>query len=331
MLFKTPWILILLPVVFLIVFFAHRRNKTPGFRFSSVELFDGLPVGWRVRFSPATGILRLAALLLFVVALAGPRQVLEETIHETEGIDIVLALDSSGSMAAEDLKIDGQRYNRLFIIKNVVRDFIQERKNDRIGLVAFGGLAYTVCPLTTDQSWILANLERVELGMLEDGTAIGSAISSSLNRLKNNHAKSKVIVLLTDGMNNAGKVDPLVAAKMAKTMGVKIYTIGAGTKGLAPFPMKDFFGRTVYQNVLIDLDEKSLQQIAEVSGGKYFRATDTESLRRVYQEIDALEKTKIEETGYKEYRELFARFLLAAFFILLLESFLTNTVFLRIP
>ena len=330
MLFKTPWILLFIPFVFALVFFAERR-RTPGFRFPSLDLVKDIPPSWKIRFHWLPNLFRLLALIFLVTALAGPRRVLEQTVHQTEGIDIVLALDCSGSMAAEDFKINGQRANRLFIIKNVVRDFIKERKNDKIGLIAFAGLAYTVCPLTTDYNWLLANLERVELGLLEDGTAIGSAINSSLNRLKNSQAKSKIVVLLTDGVNNAGKTDPLTAAKIARTMGIKIYTIGAGTKGYAPFPVKDFFGRTVYQNIPIDLDEDTLKQIAELTDAKYFRATDTESLRQIYKEIDSLEKTKIEEIGYKEYKELFGWFLMTGLVLFVLENILANTVFLRIP
>ncbi len=249
----------------------------------------------------------------------------------TEGIDIVLALDCSGSMAAEDFAINGHRRNRLDIIKSVVAGFIDARKSDRLGLVAFGSRAYTVCPLTIDHDWLKQNLQRVALGMIEDGTAIGSGISSSLLRFKDSKAKSKIIVLLTDGVNNAGNIDPLTAARTAKVMGVKIYAIGAGTKGLAPFPVRDVFGNIYYQNVRIDLNEDDLRQIADVSGGKFFRATDTDSLRRTYTEIDRLEKTDIQQTGYKEYRELFGIFIAAFFVLVLTETVLANTLFLKVP
>ncbi len=332
MVWKDPWILLLIPLILLLVFWRNFKKKPAGFRFSSTDLLGDVPSSWKIKFFFIPETMRLLVLILFVIALAGPRQVLQETIHHTEGIDIVLAMDCSGSMAAEDFKINGQRFNRLMIVKEVVRDFIRQRTSDKIGLVAFAGLAYTACPLTTDYDWLIANLERIELGVLqEDGTAVGSAISSSVNRLKNSQAKSKVVILLTDGVNNAGKIDPITAAKIAKTMGIKVYTIGAGSKGYVPFPMKDFFGRTVYQNVPIDLDEDTLQEIARLTDGKYFRATDTESLRQIYQEIDKLEKTKMEEVGYKEYQELFVWVLSAAVLILVLEVILSNTVFLRIP
>ncbi len=329
--FKNPSILLLIPLSVLFVLWINRKNKLPSFLFPSVDLLSGISPSWKIRFRLVPTALRLVTLILFVVALAAPRKVLEEFTHKAEGIDIVLALDCSGSMAAEDFMINGKRYNRLTIIKNVVKDFIAKRSSDRIALVAFAGLAYTVCPLTTDYNWLLSNMDRLELGMFEDGTAIGSAISSSVNRLKTSKAKSKIIILLTDGVNNAGKIDPLTAAKIAQTMKTKIYTIGAGSKGDVPFPVKDLFGRTFYQNVPIDLNEDTLQEIARLTQGRYFRATDTESLRHIYQEIDSLEKTEIEETGYKEYQQFFAWFLLGGIVLLIAEVILSNTIFLRIP
>ena len=331
MIFKTPLILFFIPILLGGIFWLKRRQKEPAFRFPSKDLVSSLPVSWKVRFQNAPYILRLIVLTLFMVALSGPRFVLEETVHKSEGIDIVLAIDSSGSMAAEDFQINGRRLNRLAVVKDVVKEFVGQRPNDRMGLVAFGGRAYTVCPLTTDHNWLIENLERIELGLIEDGTAIGSAIASSVGRLKDSTAKSKVIILLTDGLNNAGKVSPLSAAKAAQALNIKIYTIGAGTKGYAPFPITDFFGRKVYQNVLIDIDEETMKEIAKMTAGQYFRATDTESLRRIYQEIDTLEKTKIEQVGYKEYKELFVWVLALALVILLLQGVLEETVFLKLP
>ncbi|MBI3617491.1 MAG: VWA domain-containing protein [Candidatus Omnitrophica bacterium] len=331
MVFKDPWILLCIPVVLIVLYFLARRQRPVNIRFSSKELAAGLPVSWKIRFRHLPAILRAIALALFLAALAGPRAVLKQTLHESEGIDIVLAIDASGSMAAEDFAIGGQRYNRLDVVKNVVREFIDHRSGDRIGLVTFAALAYTVCPLTTDYAWLTTNLERIRLGMITDGTAIGSAINSSLTRFKNSEAKSKVMILLTDGVNNAGEIDPLTAARAAQALGVKIYTIGAGTQGFAPFPVQDVFGRKVYQQVRIDIDEKLLQGIAQVTGGKYFRATDTESLRTIYSAIDTLEKTRIEQAGYFEYDELFTRVLLAALMILVIELVLSNTLLLKMP
>lgn len=330
MIFKGPWVLLLVPLVIGLLLFIQRR-KPVSIRFSSKELVASLPVSWKIRFRHLPAILRAIALALFLVALAGPRAVLKQTPHESEGIDIVLAIDASGSMAAEDFAIGGQRYNRLDVVKNVVRGFIDHRSGDRIGLVTFAALAYTVCPLTTDYAWLTTNLERIRLGMIADGTAIGSAINSSLTRFKNSEAKSKVIILLTDGVNNAGEIDPRTAARAAQALGVKIYTIGAGTQGVAPFPGQDVFGRKVYQQVRIDIDEKLLQGIAQVTGGKYFRATDTESLRTIYSVIDTLEKTRIKQAGYFEYDELFTRVLLAALMILVIELVLSNTLLLKTP
>jgi len=331
MTFKTPWILLFIPLILGALWILHRRQRPSAIRFSSIQLVSFLKPSLKLRLKNFPFFLRLVALAFFLVALAGPRSVLDKQIHHSEGIDIVLAIDASGSMAGEDFKIDGRRMNRLAIVKKVVKDFVEGRSADRLGLVTFGAYAYTVCPLTTDHEWLLTNLERVELGTVEDGTAIGSGILSSVNRLKDSTAKSKVVILLTDGMNNAGKVDPVSAARVAENLKIKIYTIGAGSKGYVPFPVQDFFGRSVYQNVLIDLDEKTLAGVAEMTKGKYFRATDTESLQNIYKEIDALEKTKIEEYGFREYTELFNRFLVLALTFLLFEVILSRTVLLKVP
>ena len=331
MIFKNPWIILIIPLVLALIIFIKKRQRATSFQFSSTGIVSSLKATWKVRFHQVPYVLRLLAVILFLIALAGPRSVLEETVHKTEGIDIVLAIDASGSMAAEDFVMKARRYNRLDIVKKVVQEFVKERKNDRLGLVAFARLAYTVSPLTTDHSWLLTNLDRVELGLIQDGTAVGSAIVSSVARLENSEAKSKVIILLTDGVNNAGKMGPIEAARVAEAFGIKIYTIGAGTKGRVPFPARDPWGRKVYQNIPIELDEEMLQEVADITGGKYFRATDTESLRNIYKEIDDLETVKIEEYGYKEYKELFSYFLIASLMILFLEVVLANTIFLRVP
>jgi len=263
--------------------------------------------------------LRLLVFVFLALALVRFRLPIEESKIETEGIDIILALDTSTSMLAEDFTLHGKRANRLDVVKDVVENFIRGRKNDRIGIVAFAARAYTVCPLTLDYGWLLENLKRVKIGMIEDGTAIGSALSVALKRLENTRAKSKIIILLTDGINNAGKISPSMAAEAARALNIKVYTIGAGTKGMAPYPMKDFFGNIVYQPVKIDIDEECLKDIASKTGAKYFRATDTKSLKEIYSEIDRMEKSSIEEKGYMEYRELFPVFLSIALALLLLE------------
>ncbi len=329
--FKSPWIFILLPILLFLVYFFQKKGKEPSFRFSSASLWKGIESGWKVWLGTHVVFLRMICVFFFVCALAGPRLVLEERRYKAEGIDIVLAIDVSGSMAAEDFKIDGKRHNRLYVVKKVVRDFIEERKNDRIGMVTFARFAYTVCPLTFDQDWLIHNLERIRFGLMEDGTAVGSAIASSVARQEDSKAKSKVIILLTDGVNNAGKIDPVSAAEMAKAFNIRIYTIGAGTKGPVPFPVKDFWGRTVYQDVEINLDDQTLKKVAKITGGKFFRAMDTESLKLIYQEINRLEKTEIQQTGYREYRQFFWIFLSLALFALLLEIILTNTIILKVP
>ncbi len=331
MIFKDPLVLVSLPIILAFVLWASRQDRVAALRFSSGDLVSSLARTWKIRLAQLPFYFRLLAIVFFILALGGPRSVLEQVKHETEGIDIVLAIDGSGSMAAEDFTLKGRRYNRLEVVKDVVKEFIDARSSDRLGLVAFGGLAYTVSPLTTDYTWLKTNLDRVTLNMMEDGTAIGSAISASLARLAKSEAKSKLIILLTDGVNNRGKVDPLSSAKAAKALGVKIYTIGAGTNGTAPFPIQDIWGRQGYQNIQVEIDEETLKTIADTTGGRYFRATDTDSLRQIYKEIDRLEKTKIEETGYREYKELFGYFLVAGLLLLLSALVLENTVLLRLP
>jgi Ca-activated chloride channel family protein len=270
-------------------------------------------------------------LVLLLIALAGPRKLIAQSKLTGEGIDIVLALDVSGSMSAEDYVINNQRISRLGIIKQTVEKFVEQRHDDRLALIVFGSQAYTVCPLTTDHNWLLENLRQVRIGLIEDATAIGSGISTSLLRLKNSKAKSRIIVLLTDGVNNAGKIKPLDAAKMAQALGIKVYTIGAGTTGIVPFPVTDEFGNKHYEQAQFDLDEDTLKKIADMTGAKYFRAADTESLRNIYAEIDKLERTKIEDKGYKQYEPLFGFFVLAAMLLLAIEIILTNSLFLKIP
>lgn len=331
MTFHNPFILILLPVVFLIVLYANKRNVSVGFRFSSGELLSGLRSSWKVRLSAKLVFLRLAAYLLIIIALASPQSPISDSKARFEGIDIVLAIDCSTSMLAEDFKAGGKRMNRLDVVKDVVKDFINGRKDDRIGIVAFAARAYTVSPLTLDYGWLMQNLDRIKTGMLEDGTAAGSGIATSLNRLKDTKAKSKIVILLTDGRNNAGQISPITAAEAAKALKIKVYTIGAGAKGPVPYPAYDLFGNKVYQMVSIDIDEDTLEKIASLTDAKYYRATDTESLKKIYNEIDKLEKSPVEEKGYSQYNELFIYFLIPALIILLIEIVLSNTVLRKIP
>jgi len=329
--FKTPLVLILVPIVVGLCWFFYSRRQTSSFRFSSLSLMNQLPGSWKVRWSFLPSLLRVLSLSLLLVALAGPQKVLSQSQLTSEGIDIVLALDVSGSMSAEDYIVDGQRISRLEIIRRTVESFIKKRQDDRLGLIVFGSQAYTVCPLTMDHQWLLENLHQIRIGVIEDATAIGSGIATSLLRLKDSKAKSRVIVLLTDGVNNSGKIEPLAAAKMAQALGVKVYTIGAGTTGIVPFPVIDEFGNKHYEEAQFDLDEDTLKKIADMTGGQYFRAADTSSLENIYAQIDRLEKTKIQQKGYKQYEPLFWCFVDAALALLALELILTNTLFLKLP
>lgn len=328
--FKSPYLLLLIPLAAVILYLMRLRRKEASFFFPSTGILKEAPAGWKVRCWRAPFYFKCLALILVIIALAGPRKVLEQTLVSSEGVDIVLALDISGSMAAEDFVINGQRKNRLEIVKTAVKEFIDERKSDRIGLVVFGARAYTACPLTTDHGWLKENLNRVRLGAVEDGTAIGSGLASSLLRLKSGEAKSKIVVLLTDGANNAGRISPLAAAEIARQMKVKVYTIGAGTNGYAPMPV-NMFGRVVYQQVEVNIEEEPLRQIAQITDGQYFRATDTQGLREIYKRIDALEKSKIETRGYRQYQELFWILAVSALIIWMLSLVLESTVFLKIP
>ncbi len=330
--FKDPWVLLFILLIPLLIAVVRRRRTDSTFIFSSKELVEDLKPTFRQRLSGSLIIFRSLGLVLIIFALARPQSIMEETKTVSEGVDIVLALDMSGSMLAEDFKIGAKRINRSDVVKEVVKEFIQKRKDDRIGMVAFAARAYTACPLATDYSWINENLDRVKVGMIEDGTAIGSAIASSLNRLRTSKTKSRIIILLTDGINNAGNISPIVAAEAARALKIKIYTIGVGTKGLVPYPVgKDTFGRSVYQNIPIEIDEEMLKRVSDMTGGKYYRATDTESLRRIYDDINKLEKSNIEHFGYRETSELFYYFLIPGLIILGLEILLANTVFLKVP
>jgi Ca-activated chloride channel family protein len=248
-----------------------------------------------------------------------------------EGVDVVHAVDVSGSMLAEDFELPTGRASRIDVVKSVVKDFVTARPEDRIGLVLFGGRAYTQCPLTLDHGWLLQNLDRAQVGMIEDGTAIGAGLATAVNRLRVSTAKSKFVVLLTDGQQNAGRITPQTAADAAAALGVKVYTIGAGTRGMAPFPARDLFGNKVYRPIQVDVDEDTLRKIASTTKARYFRATDTKSLREIYGEIDRAEKTGFEAPEYADYRELYPWLLWPALALLCLEIGAAETVLRKIP
>jgi Ca-activated chloride channel family protein len=281
--------------------------------------------GQRARWRWLLPALRLAAVGLLILGLTRPQLGRAATQVRAEGIDIMLAVDLSGSMLAEDFQLDGDRANRLEAVKRVVKEFLAKRPNDRVGLVLFAARPYTQAPLTLDHGWLLTNLERAQIGMIEDGTAIGSALATAVGRLESSEAKSKIVILLTDGQSNAGKVPPLTAAESAKALGYRVYTIGAGTRGTAPYPQVDPFGRKVYVNMPVDVDEDTLKAIAETTGGKYFRATDTDSLRRIYDDIDKLETTSEEGLQYLDYDELYVWLVVAALLLLVGEAVLAQT------
>lgn len=314
------WALILAPL--LIAFYVWRANSyKANVKLPSVSPFKEFKATLKTYAYQGLPVLRVIAIILVVVALARPQSSSSWQDINTEGIDIVLALDISGSMLAEDLKP-----NRLEASKNVAVDFISKRPTDRMGLVVYSGESFTQCPLTTDHD-VLKNLfKEIKNGMIEDGTAIGMGLANAVNRLKNSEAKSKVIILLTDGFNTTGAIPPLTAADIAKTFGIRVYTIGVGTNGKAPYPVKTPFG-IQYQQMEVKIDEPTLQKIAKTTDGRYFRATDNEKLAQIYTEIDKLEKSKIEVTEYKNKTEEFFPWLLAGLALLGLEFLLRNTWF----
>ncbi|HAZ12332.1 MAG: aerotolerance regulator BatA [Bdellovibrionales bacterium GWA2_49_15] len=326
--FAHPWFFLLLLVIIPIYF---RGHSTGGrFRFSSLDIIK--KIKGNTRFHPRQILiwLRILVVIFFVLALARPQQGKKFTEISSEGVDIMLLLDTSGSMHALDFERDGKRINRLAIIKEVVAKFIDKRPNDRMGLVVFGDDAFTQCPLTLDHGILLELLSKVEIGMAGESTAIGSAMGVGANRMKDLKAKSKIMILLTDGRNNAGQLPPAKVSEVAKSLDLKIYTIGVGTHGKAPFLTDTIFGqRYVYQDV--DIDEDTLKSIADETNGKYYRATQTAELEQIYDEIDRLEKTEITSKTYTEYNELFAYFVLLGIFILLAEIVLGQTILRKIP
>ncbi|OQA17096.1 MAG: von Willebrand factor type A domain protein [bacterium ADurb.Bin363] len=334
MTFSNPEYLLLLLIIPLLIgyYFFQSQKKRGTIRFSSLTILRHIgPSPWQ-KTRHSLLVLRLLALILIITGLARPQfgRTYEDIL--TQGIDIILAVDLSASMYAEDLKP-----NRLEVARKVVEEFIKGRLNDRIGLVVFAGIAYSLCPPTLDYNVLQEFLDKLEIGMAEDGTAIGMGIVSSVNRLKDSKAKSKIIILLTDGENNLGEVDPITAAKIAQALGIKIYTIGVGQEGGAPIPIDSgFWGRRYARNadgsiLLTHLDEECLKKIADITGGRYFRAIDEEKLRNIYKIIGEMEKTDFKSRHYTKYRELFMNPVLIAFFLILFEIFLANTRFMRIP
>ena len=325
--FAYPWVLYFLLIVPLMIawyIFSGMKVQT-SVKYSSLKIFKDIPSTIREKLRHIPFAIRLIAIGLLIVALARPQSFSSGENVTTEGIDIAMVLDISGSMLAEDLKP-----NRLEAAKNVIDDFIKGRTSDRIGLVVFSRDAFTQCPLTIDYSVLRNLLFQIHSGMIEDGTAIGNAIANGINRLKDSDAKSKIIILVTDGVNNSGEVDPISAAEMAKTFGIRVYTIGVGTRGEAPYPVQTPFG-TRYQMVPVEIDEAVLQKISDITDGQYFRATNNSALREIYNKIDKLEKTKIEITSYKNASERYHNWLWGGLILLLVELGLSKTVLRKLP
>ncbi len=310
------WLLLLLP--FLAVL-RGRQGAAPALLFSSTDIASSLARKRKTRPARLRAGLRLFSMALLILAAARPQLGSATAAIKASGIDILLAVDVSGSMNAMDFNLDGKPVSRLTVVKKVVGTFIDARPNDRIGLLAFAGRPYLVCPLTLDHDWLRQRLSSLSVGMVEDGTAIGSAIGSGLNRLRDRKAKSRIMILLTDGMNNAGRVPPLVAAEAAQTLGIKVYTIGAGTRGKAPMPVVDTFGRQRIVMMQVDIDEDTLTQVAEKTGAQYFRATDTRSLGKIYKDINRMETTTRTIKRFENHRELFPYLVLAGLALLVAE------------
>jgi Ca-activated chloride channel family protein len=329
--FKDPLFLILLVFPPVIWYFIKRRRLPGTIFYSDTSLCKSVGSTWKVQGLEALPVIVTIGLILSIIALARPQIGLKGSLIRREGIDIVMVLDVSTSMLAEDFKIGGNQTNRIEVVKTVAGDFIERRPNDRIGIVVFSGRPYILSPITWDHDWCINRLTEVKAGMIEDGTAIGSALATAVNRLRESKAKSKVIVILTDGMNNAGQIAPEAAAEAAKAMGVIVYTVGAGSKGLVPYPVFDQFGRKFYQAMKVDLDETLLKKIAAITGGRYFRATDAQSLTDIFYRIDKLAKTLLDAPRYREYLDLYPYFLFTALILLLAETIFANTALRRLP
>ena len=328
MTFHNPHILwLLLLLVPMAAYYVWQTLKGgAAISISSVEGLRGAPRTFRYWLRHLPAVLRLAAAAVIIVALARPQDAEEFSRTDTEGIDIVLALDVSGSMLARDFKPD-----RITAAREVAGAFIADRYGDRIGLVVFAGEAFTQSPLTTDQATLQTLLGRVRSGVIEDGTAIGLGLATGINRLRESDAKSKVIILLTDGVNNSGQITPLTAADIAAEQGIRVYTIGVGTRGEAPYPAIDMFGNRTFVKQKVDIDEKTLREIADRTGGRYFRATDERALRKIYDEINTLEKSRVEVTQSTVYHELYVVWVLAALTLLACEFLVEKLLLKRIP
>jgi Ca-activated chloride channel family protein len=331
--FESPWflgLLLLVPLLAAWPVLARKWSRPAGLHYADVKLALKSSRTWRITMRPLLTVLRVLAVALIIVAIARPQTGQARDIVRGEGVDIALALDISGSMAS----LDFEPANRLQAAKAVIGDFVQKRPYDQIGLAVFASNAFSQSPPTTDHQVLARLLDRIELSTelgIDDGTAIGMGLANAGNMLRDSDAKSKVVILLTDGVNNAGEIDPLTAAEAAKVLGIKVYTIGMGRPGQVPVPSTDLFGRetVVYQEST--LDEGTLQEIADITGGLYFRAEDTAGLKEIYDEIDSLEKSQVEVERYTRYRELAAWLLIPALGLVVGEKSLRKTYFRKLP
>ena len=328
MVFANPtYLYLLLLLIPMIGWYIWKLCKSQAsLQVSSSEAFDAPgATSWKVYLRHVPFVLRMAAIAVLIIILARPQSTNSWQNTSTEGIDIVMAMDISSSMLAQDFKP-----NRLEASKDVAASFINGRPNDNIGLVVFAAESFTQCPLTSDHTVLLNLFKDIQPGIIQDGTAIGLGLANSVSRIKDSQAKSKVIILLTDGVNNAGEIAPVTAAEIAKTFGIRIYAIGVGTQGSAPYPFQTAFG-VQYQNIPVEIDEPTLKQIAATTGGQYFRATDNTSLKEIYSEIDKMEKTKISVQQYSKKQEEYKNWALLLFALLLVEILLRNTLLRNIP
>jgi Ca-activated chloride channel homolog len=322
------WALSVLPLVIL---WRGRRGPVASVEYSDISLARDIARRTRSHIGWIVGLLPIVAAALMVLGLARPQRTHSRTEVTVNGIDIVLGLDVSGSMQALDFSVGNSPINRIAVVKSVVSRFIDERPNDRIGLIAFAAYPYIVSPLTLDHDWLQQNLERVDVGVGDDGTAIGSAIAAAVNHLRTTAAKSKVVILLTDGVNNSGKISPFAAAEAAHALGVKVYTIGVGVRGKAPIPVRDAAGRVHVIMAGVDVDEKTLQAVATETGGRFYRATDTDSLRKIYEQINRYETSAQSVQRFEHVEELYRWALYPALGLLACGFLMQHTRFRRLP
>ena len=327
--FQDPWLFLFLATIPLLIY-QNLKNRPATLQYSSIQSLNTLHHRGMDLLAATPLILRCLAIALLVTALARPQEGRKSTEILSAGVDILLAIDTSGSMNANDFEKNNQPVNRLTIVKDVVNEFIDRREFDRIGMVVFGNEAFTQCPLTLDHEILHTLLNKLEIGVAGNSTAIGSAIGVSVKRLKDLESKSKVIILLTDGRNTVENIMPSQAAEIAKTYGIKIYTVGVGTKQRAPFLTRSPTGQRLLTKD-VSLDEDSLKKISEKTGGQYFRATDSDSLKQIYAQIDSLEKSEVKWIDHSEYQELFALFLIPALLIIFVEIVLAQTLLRRVP